>query len=89
MSLRNGSKVWVEDKELAWVAAEVLGYVGKQVQVAAASGKKVKFYLFSFALQILQLLLSVCQRFCGNGFGEFFSPVGFGFTREVTSEGYG
>ncbi|PSS11638.1 Myosin-15 like isoform 1 [Actinidia chinensis var. chinensis] len=41
MSLRKGSRVWVEDKDLAWVAAEVLDFVGKQVQVATCSGKKV------------------------------------------------
>ncbi|XP_060673033.1 myosin-15 isoform X2 [Ziziphus jujuba] len=41
MSQRRGSKVWVEDRDLAWAAAEVLGYVGKQVQVLTDSGKKV------------------------------------------------
>ncbi|KAJ9702125.1 hypothetical protein PVL29_004049 [Vitis rotundifolia] len=41
MSLRKGSKVWVEDRELAWVAAEVVDFVGKQVQVVTASRKKV------------------------------------------------
>ncbi|XAR57538.1 Myosin ATPase [Bertholletia excelsa] len=41
MSLRKGSQVWVEDKDQAWVAAQVLDSVGKQVQVVTASGKKV------------------------------------------------
>ncbi|CAM8916586.1 unnamed protein product [Rhodiola kirilowii] len=30
MSLRKGAKVWVEDKELAWVPAEVVDSGGKQ-----------------------------------------------------------
>ncbi|PSR93627.1 Myosin-15 like [Actinidia chinensis var. chinensis] len=41
MSLRKGSRVWVEDRDLAWVTAEVLDFVGKQVKVATCSGKKV------------------------------------------------
>ncbi|CAK9168645.1 unnamed protein product [Ilex paraguariensis] len=41
MSLRKGSKVWVEDRNSGWVAAEVTDFVGKQVQVATESGKKV------------------------------------------------
>ncbi|KAJ4708904.1 putative myosin [Melia azedarach] len=41
MNLRKGSKVWVEDKSLAWVAAEITEFVGKQVQVVTATGKKV------------------------------------------------
>ncbi|CAM8910154.1 unnamed protein product [Rhodiola kirilowii] len=40
MSLRKGAKVWVEDKELAWVPAEVVDSGGKQVQVVTRSGKK-------------------------------------------------
>ncbi|VVA11712.1 PREDICTED: myosin-15 [Prunus dulcis] len=41
MSLRRGSKVWVEDRDLAWAPAEVADCRGKQVQVINASGKKV------------------------------------------------
>ncbi|XP_051151183.1 myosin-15 isoform X2 [Andrographis paniculata] len=41
MALRQGSKVWVVDKDSAWVAAEVLDFAGKQVQVLTSSGKKV------------------------------------------------
>lgn len=33
--------MWVEDRDSAWVAAEVVDFVGKQVQVLTASGKKV------------------------------------------------
>ncbi|KNA05554.1 hypothetical protein SOVF_189230 [Spinacia oleracea] len=40
-SLRKGSNVWVEDKELAWIPAEVIDFNGKQVQVLTSSGKKV------------------------------------------------
>ena len=46
MSLRKGSRVWVEDRDLAWVTAEVLDFVGKQVKVATCSGKKVTFLTF-------------------------------------------
>ena len=45
MSLRKGSKVWLEDRELAWVAAEVVDFVGKQVQVVTASRKKVSCFV--------------------------------------------
>ncbi|XP_019195644.1 PREDICTED: myosin-15 isoform X1 [Ipomoea nil] len=41
MTLRKGLKVWVEDKDLAWVAAEVTDIIGKQVQVLTENGKKV------------------------------------------------
>ncbi|KAL5559547.1 hypothetical protein UlMin_035758 [Ulmus minor] len=41
MSIRKGSKVWVEDRDLAWVAAEVIDYGGKQVQAVSVSGKKI------------------------------------------------
>ncbi|EXB74900.1 Myosin-J heavy chain [Morus notabilis] len=41
MSVRKGSKVWVDDRDMAWTAAEVFDYVGKQVQVLTVSGKKV------------------------------------------------
>ncbi|XP_022732061.1 myosin-15-like isoform X8 [Durio zibethinus] len=41
MNLRKGAKVWVEDKNLAWVAAEITNFKGKQVQVQTASGKTV------------------------------------------------
>ncbi|XP_027357060.1 myosin-15-like [Abrus precatorius] len=41
MNLRKGSKVWVRDRDLAWLPAEVLESSGKQVRVVIASGKKV------------------------------------------------
>ncbi|OMO67020.1 IQ motif, EF-hand binding site [Corchorus capsularis] len=41
MNLRKGAKVWVEDKNLAWVAAEITDFRGKQVQVQTATGKTV------------------------------------------------
>ena len=41
-NLRKGGKVWVEDKDLAWVAAEIIDFKGKQVQVQTASGKTVQ-----------------------------------------------
>lgn len=41
MALRKGTKVWVEDKDLVWVAAEVEDFVGKKVQILTEYGKKV------------------------------------------------
>ena len=41
MSLRKGSKVWVEDRDSAWVAGEVIEFGGKQARVATITGKKV------------------------------------------------
>ncbi|CAH9146684.1 unnamed protein product [Cuscuta epithymum] len=41
MTLQKGSKVWVEDKCSAWIAAEVTELIGKQFQVLTENGKKV------------------------------------------------
>ncbi|KAD4889384.1 hypothetical protein E3N88_21457 [Mikania micrantha] len=40
MSLRKGSKVWVEDRDTAWVAGEITGFAGKHVQVVTEFGKQ-------------------------------------------------
>ncbi|RAL52847.1 hypothetical protein DM860_007615 [Cuscuta australis] len=40
MTLRKGSKVWVEDKASSWAAAEVTAIIGKQVQLLTEDGKK-------------------------------------------------
>jgi len=45
MSLHKGANVWVEDKDLAWVPAQVVGFVGNQVQVVTYSRKKVSDWL--------------------------------------------
>lgn len=41
MNLRKGSKVWAEDKNLAWVAAEVTDFLAKKVQILTVTGKQV------------------------------------------------
>ncbi|CAI0448334.1 unnamed protein product [Linum tenue] len=41
LSLRVGAKVWTEDRNLAWVAAEVTDVVGKQVHLLTSTGNKV------------------------------------------------
>ena len=41
MSFRKGSKVWVEDKDLAWTEAEVVEARDKLVTVITAQRKKV------------------------------------------------
>nr|TKR99635.1 hypothetical protein D5086_0000190650 [Populus alba] len=41
MNLRKGSKVWAEDKNLAWVAAEVTDFLAKKVQIRTVTGKQV------------------------------------------------
>ncbi|KAK3021310.1 hypothetical protein RJ639_046881, partial [Escallonia herrerae] len=41
MSLRKGMKVWAEDRDSPWVAAQVAGFLGKQVQLLTDSGKKI------------------------------------------------
>lgn len=54
MTLRKGSKVWVEDKDVAWIEAEVIDFIGKQVQVLTSSGKKVlhmNFFSFCFKIE--------------------------------------
>ncbi|WCJ29303.1 myosin putative [Euphorbia peplus] len=40
-NLRKGSKVWADDKNLAWVAAEVVDFTPKQVQLLTASAHKL------------------------------------------------
>lgn len=41
MALRRGDKVWVEDRDEAWVEGEVLDFRDKLVLVQTTSGKKV------------------------------------------------
>ncbi|KAJ1442831.1 P-loop containing nucleoside triphosphate hydrolase [Sesbania bispinosa] len=41
MNLRKGTKVWLQDRDLAWVAAEVLDSDGNRLQLVTDSGKKV------------------------------------------------
>jgi hypothetical protein len=60
MSLRRGSKVWAEDKDLAWVAAEALDFVGKQILVVNTSGKKVGILFFSEGSDFCTVLGSSC-----------------------------
>lgn len=45
-SFRKGANVWVEDKQLAWVPAEVVDFVNNQVQLVTSSGNKVFFDFF-------------------------------------------
>lgn len=41
-----GSKVWVQDRDQAWVAAEVLASDGgNRVQLVTDSGKKVSLFV--------------------------------------------
>ncbi|KAL1811351.1 hypothetical protein ACET3Z_021416 [Daucus carota] len=42
MSLRRGSKVWVQDRDSAWVADVVIEFIGKQVQLLTEFNKKEK-----------------------------------------------
>lgn len=59
-SLRKGSKVWVADSASAWIAAEVVNLVGKQVQVLTSSDEKVMTALcFWINLYVHCLLLRV------------------------------
>ena len=76
MSVRKGSKVWAEDRDFAWVPAEVLGSVGKQVQLVTSSGKKVKNE------KLILSFFSVCK------FWLFLVLVclGIGFAREIVSK---
>jgi len=47
MSLRHGTKVWVHDRDLAWIPAEVVESSGNNVTVATASGNKVRVLFLS------------------------------------------
>ncbi|KAG5018521.1 hypothetical protein JHK87_014376 [Glycine soja] len=40
-NMRHGTKVWVHDRDSAWIPAELLESSGNKVTVATASGKKV------------------------------------------------
>lgn len=61
MNLRQGTKVWVQDRDSAWIPAEVLESSGKQVRVATPSGKKVRegSVLFLRNLSMLRLQMAV------------------------------
>ncbi|KAI4377017.1 hypothetical protein MLD38_014713 [Melastoma candidum] len=41
MNFKKGSKVWMEDQELAWVAGDVIDINGDKVQVMTVSGNEV------------------------------------------------
>lgn len=95
MNLRKGSKVWVEDKDLAWVAAEVVSdSVGRHVQVLTATGKKVIidfsygsvvcFETMSFGFFILFLKFGVAFFFF-----LFNYFAGFGSAGEGVPQSYG
>ncbi|KAK8930649.1 hypothetical protein KSP39_PZI016458 [Platanthera zijinensis] len=45
MNFRRGAKVWAEDKDLAWVEAEVVDVRDKLIAVVRAQGKKVPVLL--------------------------------------------
>ena len=87
MSVRKGSKVWVEDRDLAWTAGEVVGHVGKQVQALTVAGKKVGDGVF---VMFLYGKYDFCLVFGSNLFiflvGLF---VGFGVAGEAVSAGCG
>lgn len=91
MSLRRGSKVWVEDRDFAWSAAEVVDYVGKQAQVVTASGKKVENLRQSLCFQINCCLVPktfVLFIFIFLNFGTWgMGFVGSGVSGEAISEG--
>lgn len=57
MSLRKGSKVWVPDRDFAWLPAEVLESSEKQVRVETDSGNKVIIILILPYLRWLRLRL--------------------------------
>ncbi|CAB80037.1 myosin-like protein [Arabidopsis thaliana] len=41
LNLRKGDKVWVEDKDLAWIAADVLDSFDNKLHVETSTGKKL------------------------------------------------
>lgn len=57
MSLRKGSKVWIPDRDFAWLPAEVLESSEKQVRVEMDSANKVIIlfppYLFWLRLRLI------------------------------------
>jgi myosin-5 len=53
MNVRKGSTVWVSDKELAWIPAEVIDSDDKFVQIVTGTGKKVSFCLFMCTVRLL------------------------------------
>ena len=52
MNLRKGSKVWAEDKNSAWVAAEVTDFLANQVKILTVTGKQVEFGVFMVFLPV-------------------------------------
>lgn len=73
MNLRKGAKVWVEDKNLAWVAAEITDCKGKHVQVQTPSGKSVQVSSTSIYFSIL--IFEHFRQYLFVYFLEFFLVV--------------
>lgn len=63
MTLRKGSKVWVEDRDSAWVAAEVSDFIGKHVQVLTQHGKKVKCFMELSIFKFVCSIMLFCSYF--------------------------
>lgn len=82
MALRKGSKVWVEDKDSAWVAAEVSDFIGKQVQLLTQYGKKVNLYFCGENFEFLVIFVGIFGNF-EEFWGVFF--VGIGVAGEAAS----
>jgi len=56
LNLRKGDKVWVEDKDLAWIAADVLDSFDNKLHVETSTGKKVWLTVISAELALFLLL---------------------------------
>ncbi|WOH03960.1 hypothetical protein DCAR_0623365 [Daucus carota subsp. sativus] len=59
MSLRRGSKVWVQDRDSAWVADVVIEFIGKQVQLLTEFNKKGVLLSLSLSLPPLSIFPSL------------------------------
>lgn len=73
MNVRKGSTVWVPDKELAWVAAEVIDSDDNSVHLVTDSGKKVSF--LAVCCWIVVILVVIVDNLSCDGAGGIVQVV--------------
>jgi myosin V len=73
MNVRKGSTVWVPDKEVAWVAAEVIDSDDNSVHLVTDSGKKVSF--LAVCCWIVVVLVVIVDNLSCDGAGGIVHVV--------------
>ena len=70
--MRHGTKVWVHDRDSAWIPAELLESSGNKVTVATASGKKVRVLFLPNSRRLRVWMAVPCIIRMMNLWGDLF-----------------